>query len=276
MEKYCEVCGGKLHAFNSWVAKCKNCGFQCSSLKPAAGTGIPGLERLRRENMEKILNHIEKVSPLTQAKILEVGSAWGWFLEAATRRGAIVHGIEAEKSNVIKTQDNGFSVEHGFFPQDLKNRGPYDIIIFNDVFEHIPNPSRVIVEVQNLLTPSGLAIFNYPSSNGFFFHVASILASIGFDSSYARLWQKGFPSPHISYFNSKNIKVLVQNNTCLEPVIDFQLKTVSRVGLKQRIAPSFCGIKKKIIYSMIFSFSFFLPLFPSDIEVSVFRKPENT
>ena len=77
----CECCGSVMVKLNDWIMTCRDCGFQSSTLEPAEGTGIPGLEDLRRENFKRLLDRIEAHKPLKNARVLEVGSAWGWFLE---------------------------------------------------------------------------------------------------------------------------------------------------------------------------------------------------
>ena len=271
-EEACEVCGSPLIKKSTWVSACQHCGFQSSNLKPAQGTGIQGLESLRRENFEVILNRIEKIKPLNESKLLEVGSAWGWFLEAALKRGATAKGIEPEKENADLSRSKGLDVEDGFFPHDLNDNGPYDVIIFNDVFEHIPSPSTTIKQVESLLATNGIVVLNYPSSYGFFFKTASLLNIIGIHGPLARLWQKGMPSPHVSYFNPRNMQKLVSQHTGLKHIGTFRLKSVSRKGLRQRISASHSGLKGILMTSVIWIIAYILPILPSDIEVSMFEK----
>src|SRR6266513_1889682 len=151
----CEACGSLMRQKKAWLYRCPACGFHFSLLRPAEGTGIPGLETLRRHNFEILLDRLQMLRPLKGARVLEVGSAWGWFLEAAERRGAKVRGIEPEIENADLARQRGFDIETGFFPADLRDRGPYDMIVFNDSFEHVPNPSLLVAEIQKLLATNG-------------------------------------------------------------------------------------------------------------------------
>lgn len=271
-EEACEACGSPLIKKSAWVSACQHCGFQLSNLKPAPGTGIQGLESLRRENFEVILNHIGKIKHLNETKLLEVGSAWGWFLEAALKRGTAAKGIEPEKENADLSRSKGLDVEDGFFPHDLNDRGPYDVIVFNDVFEHIPSPSTAIKQVESLLATKGIVVLNYPSTYGFFFKTASLLSIMGVHGPLERLWQKGMPSPHVSYFNPKAMQKLVSQHTGLKHITTFRLKSVSRKGLRQRISASHPGLKGILMVSIIWIITIILPILPSDIEVSIFEK----
>ena len=70
----------------AWVWQCPACGFLASTLPSGAGTGVDGLESLRRENYEVILGRLDVRLPLAGARLLEVGCARGWFMEAVRAR----------------------------------------------------------------------------------------------------------------------------------------------------------------------------------------------
>ncbi|MEL7174628.1 MAG: methyltransferase domain-containing protein, partial [Pseudomonadota bacterium] len=104
----CCCCGGEMRVGRSGIALCAACGSQSSELPSGAGTGIEGLETLRRRNFESLLTRIETRRPLRGARLLEVGCAKGWFLEAARRRGAECFGIEPEEANAVIAREAGF------------------------------------------------------------------------------------------------------------------------------------------------------------------------
>jgi len=269
----CEACDGLMRPINGWSLVCPRCGFQMSLLTPSGGAIVPGLDALRRQNFERLLDRLERVMPLAGARLLEVGSATGLFLEAAARRGALVHGLEPNEENAALARAKGFASDCGLFPQDAQTHDPYDVIVFNDVFEHIPQPSRAIQDVQALLKPGGIAVLNYPSSNGVFFFLASRLARIGLTGPLERLWQKGFSSPHVSYFNPAVLEKLVRRHSAMTPLTSFRLDSVSRIGLAERIRPSHKGLKGAVILAAVYALSFLLPLLPPDIQVTFLRRP---
>jgi SAM-dependent methyltransferase len=257
-----------------WRHICDTCQFQAADLSPAEGHGFPSVEDLRRENFVVILDHLEKLKPLKDARILEVGSAWGWFLEAAQARQANVRGIEPGEASAEALRAKGLAVETGLFPADLQDRGPYDVIVFNDVFEHLPVPSQAIKDVEALLAPNGLVVLNYPSSDGILFKIAALADRLGVSELLDRMWQKNFPSPHVSYFNPDNMDRLVLRHTTMTPVDGFTLKSVSRRDLWARLALSNSGVKLAVLYLGVWVFSFLLAYLPADIFVTIYRKPQ--
>lgn len=269
----CEACGGPMRREQAWLARCAGCGFFSSTLTPGAGTGIDGLESLRRSNFELLLDRLELLRPLRGARVLEVGCARGWFLEAASKRGAVTTGIEPERANADVARAAGHRVDDGFFPDDLKAPGPFDLIVFNDVLEHIPAPSALMAGIAARLADGGLLVVNLPSSDGTIFRIARVLARLGLQGPHDRLWQKGFPSPHISYFNPANLAGLVERHSHLRRVASFPLQTVTRAGLSDRIASSHAGLSGRVMVAGVWALSFALPVLPADIVVGVFRKP---
>ncbi len=153
-----------------------------------------------------------------------------------------MRGIEPEVANADIAQGLGLETEVGLFPGDLANRGPYDLIVFNDVLEHIPDPARTMGHVEALLAPGGLAVVNLPSSAGALYRIAGLLDRAGMSGTYERMWQKGFPSPHISYFNPANLRTMVETHTGLVQVGTHTLPSVSRQGPWPRIRSSHPGL----------------------------------
>lgn len=274
MEEFvlCQACGSVMRQKKAWLYRCPACKFFASTLRPAEGTGVPGLEALRRQNFEIMLDRLQQIRALDGMRVLEVGSSWGWFLEALERRGAKMRGIEPEAANAEVAIKRGFDVEVGFFPADLRDTKPYDMIVFNDVFEHLPDPSLLVVEIQKLLSPGGLVVINLPSSDGILFRIATILDAVGFDGPLNRLWQKDFPSPHVSYFNPENLRRLVEYHSGMKLTTAFSLASVSRDGLASRIRSSHRGVTGAVTFISIWTLSFIMPILPADIHVAIFRK----
>lgn len=271
----CPVCGQVMKAKLSWVDRCDRCRFLRSNLSPGPGTGIDGLEPLRRSNFERILDRIEELRPLAGTRLLEIGSAWGWFLEAAARRGVMGHGIEGERINAEKTKTSGLSVEFGLFPNDLVDLGPYDFIIFNDVFEHIPDPENLCKKLEQLLSLDGLLIINIPSTDGAMFRLSEFLYKIGIRDPYERLWQKDFASPHISMFNHANLTQMFHRHSNLREETTFSLPYVIRDGLGDRIRSSHGGAVGAVMLAGVWALTFVLPLLPADAIVVMFRVPNS-
>jgi SAM-dependent methyltransferase len=276
LQPICEACGGVSTPRPPWLLVCHGCGFQQSSLTAGPGTGIDGIEQLRKLNFESLLDSIEQIAPVRGSRLLEIGAAKGWFLEAALLRGASAFGIEPETAAAQTAQEAGLNVEEGLFPTAPRDRGPYDIIVLNDVFEHIPNPALAAIHLDELLAPNGLLVLNLPSSEGALYRIAQNLLRLGISGPFERLWQYGMPSPHISYFSPTNLKLLIERSTSLRRIVNGRLMTVTRSGLKVRVQSQSAGLPWWASYAVIWALSFILPALPPDIQFAIFRKPPSS
>jgi len=271
----CIVCGTCMERTKQWLFRCPACSLQRSSLAPGVGTGFDeAIEGLRRTNFELILDRLERRRPLSGLRLLDVGCARGWFLEVASRRKMVGQGIEPDQANSQIARANGLSVETGHFPADLKDRGPYDVIVFNDVLEHLSAPALAVQETERLLKMDGVAVINLPSSDGTLFRIATVLTAMGAAAPLKRLWQMGLESPHLWYFNSQNLATFVTRHTRLMQTDTFMLPSVTRAGLRERIRVTHTGPKGTILYAGAWLLSYVLRLLPADIHVAVFAKQE--
>ena len=274
--KTCPVCAASARPLKDWLFRCPACRFEFTTLTPGGGTGIEGLEALRKENFERLLDRLEKIIPLRGVRALEIGPADGWFLEAAARRGARVSGLEPDEDLARRARARGLDVETGFFPDGLTDKGPYRLLVFNDVFEHLPDPAEALRRSSSLLAPGGVLAINLPNSGGALYRVAKLLSLAGVDAPLERLWQKGLPSPHLSLFAPDNLARLAREAAGFELLDVFPLRTITREGLGERVASTHRGLGGAVLFAGIWltSFVYAPPLALSDIFAGIFRKPE--
>jgi len=194
--------------------ECRRCGCFRSTLPVGIGDRrsdgerdeaafAAGLAGTRPRNDRTVLDRLQRYVPAKNASILEVGCAYGAFLGAASSRGYIPFGIEPDEARAARAMhvvaDAG-TVWKGYFPEDVPAGRRFHAIVFNDVFEHLPDPLRAARALPGLLHEDGVVVVNLPDCRGIFFRVADVLRRIGLRGPHDRLWQIGFPSPHLSYF----------------------------------------------------------------------------
>ena len=232
---------------------------------------MTGVEATRRKNFAHILDKLESLIELDGARLLEIGSGSGLFLEQATKRGACVIGLEADREAVDVARARGLTVLHGFFPAALPTAETFEVIALNDVFEHLPNPDAGLQLICEILAPGGVLMINLPSSGGVFFRVASFLDRLGLHGPYDRLWQRGLPSPHLSYFSPSTLDLMVNRQTTLVPVAHIKLVTVSRNGLRERIQSVETGLPSPLVFCMVWCLTWILGCLPRDLFASFYR-----
>jgi SAM-dependent methyltransferase len=230
---------------HDWCFACPECGYLASDLPSHIDDGRDSdvldevdrelaLVSLRARNFERILDRIDSMTMRGRRSLLEVGCAHGWFLDAAAKRGYHVHGIEPDAPIGALASSKGHDVTTGFFPDVLLSRARFDVIAFNDVLEHLPDPRAALAACLRHLEPDGLLVLNLPSSSGALFRLAALLDQIGFVGPFERIWQKGFPSPHLSYFHPDVLTRVAQREGFAE-IYRGELDTLDRRGLWQRL-----------------------------------------
>lgn len=279
----CPVCQSELSAgYRSWHLRCKNCNYEKANLQPAInlhsahqlideGAREAGLRELRVSNFKKLLTSIKSIKP-NGGRLLDVGCAYGWFLETA-RNDFEVLGLEPDKNVFDAISRRGLPARMGYFPDALDESEKFDVIVFNDVIEHIPDIKQVLASCHRHLNREGLLVLNLPSSHGVFYRLSKILCRCGFPSFFERLWQKGLPSPHLHYFNLPNLTRLLQHSE-FDVETWGDLSTIRFAGLYTRL--SYTGnlgaIARIFIYMCIALCLPVLKVLPSDIVYVVSRR----
>ncbi len=220
----------------SWSARCEGCGSWASDL-PVGGaevespTRVAGYEELRRANSREVLERLDRLRSLREARLLDVGSAYGWFLEEAALAGAHATGIEPDEN--VASHSLG-DVRVGRFPEAIDPGDSFDVIAFNDVLEHIPDVRGALETSQQHLRVGGLLSLNIPTADGIAFKIAAALARGGIVGPYRRLWQHGLASPHLHYFSTQALLKLVSESGLVVRHIE-PLPAIARTGLWQRV-----------------------------------------
>ncbi|KAB8139580.1 class I SAM-dependent methyltransferase [Chloroflexia bacterium SDU3-3] len=131
--------------------------------------------------------------------ILDIGAGAGLFLSQAKKHNWKVHGVEissygpayAKKHFDIDIfQGDLFDSE---FPDDY-----FDVVILQDTIEHVPDPLRIMQEINRILRIGGAVIISTPN----------------FDSISRKIFQKHWslisPSEHLFLFNMKSMLYLLR------------------------------------------------------------------
>lgn len=266
----CDLCGAPMQAgLTPWHFCCPGCSLERSTLQPQINSlhsldeaqRATALKTLRNCNFAQLLAWLAQQcrwpapqglpDPTQRPQLLEVGCAHGWFLQQAQQHYE-VQGIEPDQPIASSAQAQGLPVRQGFFPQALGPQERFDIIVFNDVLEHIPNICQVLQHCHQHLNAGGYLVINAPDSHGIFYQLSKKLAKIKKYSSFERMWQKGLPSPHLYYFNTSSIqKLATAQNFQLKSFID--LPSVSLAGLRERIGytQTHSSIKTFLMYHTI-------------------------
>ena len=236
--KECIICGGKDFQFlfeknHFRIEKCKQCSLICTNLpeshNPANiydqtyfdGTQKEGYsdyistEKILKIEFKKTLDFIlNEITPTINTHLLEVGSAYGFFLDLASAHFKVT-GVEIAKNGVDFSINRGHNVYCGNLTSSLLEEiKQVDIAVMLDVIEHLENPNETLSLISRALP-----------SNGF---IVITTGDIG--SLYARIaknkWRLMTPPQHLFFFSKKTIKDLLIKNDFTNIKIYYRWKRV--------------------------------------------------
>ncbi len=241
----CDICGAPcVRGLAAWHFVCTDCRTEHATLSASLNSGdsdaldevarASGLVKLRRRAYDAVLNTLHGLDGTTRHSVLDVGSAHGWFLDAAADRFDHVVGIEPDDRVRSAPMSDRVSVRAGYFPDALHPGETFDVIVFNDVFEHIPAARSTAHAVAQRLKPNGVVIITLPVHSGFFYRLSKRLAHLGIARPFERMWQCGFPSPHRYYFSQDGLVRLFAPSG-LHLVHAIRQRAIALDGLWQRI-----------------------------------------
>lgn len=190
------------------LVKCKVCGMIYESPRYDAATIVKGYMAsqegdhdsqypMRVYSFYRTLKKQAKRLPPPGAKVLDIGTAGGAFLDAAKQYGYDAYGMEPSADLVARGKARGLKIEQGTIESHGFETGSFDMVCLWDVIEHLPDPKAALVEIKKLLKPNGILLINFPD--------------IG--TSQAKLAGKKFwwiLSVHLHHFTRKSITDICQ------------------------------------------------------------------
>jgi len=99
------------------------------------------------------------------ARVLDIGCGTGSVsAQLISNRNVSLVGIEPDPARARLARDRGITVRSTYLSTDLiRELGPFDVVVFADVLEHLPDPWRLLVLAKSALTPSGRIIVSVPN-----------------------------------------------------------------------------------------------------------------
>lgn len=99
------------------------------------------------------------------ARVLDVGCGDGTLaMMLRDQRNAIVVGLEPNAARAAVAAARGITVHQlELTPSLLEQLGQFDVVLFADVLEHIPDPSIVLRAAIHFLQPGGVVLASVPN-----------------------------------------------------------------------------------------------------------------
>lgn len=142
------------------------------------------------------------------ARVLDVGCGTGSVSKIIVETtGARLIGIEPDPQRVAVAQARGIDAHMGFFDEQSATRlGKFDVVVFADVLEHLPDPAAALRIAHNVLNPDGMVIASVP--NIAHWSVRWDLLCGRFDYESCGIMD----ATHLRWFTEKSIRALFESS----------------------------------------------------------------
>lgn len=184
----CPLCGsaesGRRYRVRGYaIARCSGCGLWMLNPQPTREAlsafyegsyyanrqwiGTVGAETVMRMSAGKSRAYRQALVQISRhapgPRLLDVGCAFGQFLQVAAQAGYSVEGIELDRVVAARARDLGFRVEGGDFSEvDFLPRS-LDVVTFWYVLEHLTDPMAYARKSCDLLRPGGILFVRVPN-----------------------------------------------------------------------------------------------------------------
>lgn len=149
------------------------------------------------QNMRKFLGRI--LQKKTSGKLLDVGCAYGYFVELAMQNGFDAYGFDPSTYAVSQARKlvGKARIQEGTISEVRYKKNTYDVITLFDVFEHLQDPIADLKKLRGLLKHDGIIIIATGNAQ-------SIAAKV-----FGRRWTFYIPPQHLSFFTKLNLQTFL-------------------------------------------------------------------
>jgi SAM-dependent methyltransferase len=154
-----------------------------------------------QRNFQLRLNILEKFVEQSRHKhLLEIGSAYGLFLDLVREKFATVQGIDITEDGVRYARDHlGLNVvQADLLEYDFKDQ-KFDVVCMWDTIEHLRNPHLYIQKISNYMPEGSLLALTTGD-------IESVNARIKKST-----WRLLHPPTHLQYFSRRTLTKLLDN-----------------------------------------------------------------
>ncbi len=123
-----------------------------------------GIKKMKIETFLLRLSQIKKY--ITTGRILDVGCATGYFLDAALKNGFEPYGVELSdySSAIAKKKFGASSIFQGTLEQCAFSTNSFDVIAMSDLIEHVRAPIETLSKAATLLKDDGIIMIMTPDT----------------------------------------------------------------------------------------------------------------
>jgi 2-polyprenyl-3-methyl-5-hydroxy-6-metoxy-1,4-benzoquinol methylase len=166
--------------------------------------------------LNKILKTIKSNFNNNKINIFDFGCGSGFYLHELKKRGYEDSlGVDFNEEVIEAAKEvYGVNAKNLNINDLIKNNSKYDLILLNQVLEHVDNPVELVKNLHKLLNNDGILFISVPNIN--YFKIKKLIRSGNLPSG-------NYPPHHISFFNKNSLKYLLE--LCDTNIIECDFQT---------------------------------------------------
>jgi len=173
-----------------------------------------------RMYFRRLLKYVKAYIPPDSPSLLDVGCAYGFFLDEAKKLGMSVHGVDISEDAINWVKER-LRIEGTVGSISEAPIGPFDVITAIEVIEHINNPSSFLNSIRERLREDGIVVI----------HTAAV------DSQTARLFGRSWwylnPPDHCIIYSRDSLRSIVSRHGF--EILEHRLLWLYWIGLNNLI-----------------------------------------
>jgi 2-polyprenyl-3-methyl-5-hydroxy-6-metoxy-1,4-benzoquinol methylase len=170
----------------------------------------------------------------TGERLLDVGCATGFFMEAAAEAGFDVRGVEFSTVAIsLARSDIRERIVRGDVNELLRNDiQKFDVVTAFDIIEHVQNPANFLQQLHEILRPGGLIAISSPDTG----HILRYVMG--------SKWPMLQPMQHTVLFSRQSIAALLERSGFQEVQVDAARKVLTMDYLADQLSATNTGLNK--------------------------------
>jgi len=133
----------------------------------SSATKVSFFERVKRKLDARLIKKLLHQIPGEQLSVLDVGGGWGWLLSVArdcSPRVKDTHIIDMNDAAKKNAEQQGHHF-HTSRIETFDSKKRFDLILALNLIEHVENPTKVLENLSQLLSPDGLILIQTPNTD---------------------------------------------------------------------------------------------------------------
>lgn len=122
-------------------------------------------ERWSKSFYEPAREDLIGLIPKRPQSILSIGCGWGATEAALVQRGHKVVAVPLDSVIGVCAKNKGVEITHPDFDQAFNSLSGrhFDLIIFSEILQHIPDPAKILSNYATLLADTGMVVIGVPN-----------------------------------------------------------------------------------------------------------------